>query len=362
MNDEQSQPKLEKLLRQWGAESAASGEADGAADIPPEVLAAVPGAAEKRIIWRRWVPVAAAAAVVMLVAGYLLGVARGPQATRQQDDLQPAVVREVADPAASRLAAAQDAHRAEIERLRTVYEQQLRQQRTEHQAALRALEAGRDTAAREAERLAREWAKNERQLAEAREQLEAVRSEVAKAGEESGRLKEELARLQLQREADLTNHYRDREAIEAKLRTELGQAERLLSTLENRLRESDRLAAQMRQRWIDGQPVPQELVAAERERFWTVLAKDAEGLLARAAEVRAAAKAASTRELVDRAEAVLTQMALRTGEAEGETALARAIRGLDLTARMMAIYEEDREPEEVWLWLADIYAMLGAIK
>ncbi len=327
-NDQQDSAKLEKLLRQWGAaEAAARGASGGGTDAPPEVLAALPASKARTIAWHRWVSVAAAASLAILAGGYLLGVALPPRWTHESQRMSAPDAAMMADssPAPKMMEVLPSAviqETSEIDQLHAEYQQQLQQQALDHQAAMAELEERFAAAAGEAERLAGEAArlKGELAAAEARRhgENEALRRQLAAAEQRTS----ELLRLAESRQADL----------------------------EHQLTSAKSLAADMRQRWIESQPVRRNLVTAESAE---ALVREAEGLIKQAADVRAATSEAETRQLVERVEALLTQVALRSGVTGGSSSLARNASRLDLPARIEAMVADESEPETVIRWLTE---------
>ena len=340
--DQQSHPKLEKLLRQWGAESAAARSAPGADEpLPADLLAAVPVVEAKPSRFRRLLPMAAAASLA-LVAGFLLATVSHNRRPHAESDAA-AYSAPVGSDRQERdmvheLTAAAQSHADEMQLLNSRHQQKLMQLQDNHREALAALESQLDASQRQADRLAAEWARKEREVIDTQQLLAAVRADVAKAGEEVAQLKEAL-----------------RSAEESRLTD--------IARLESKADAAIRLADQMRHNWIRRTPVPNYLAVKEVVRSRDALSADIEEIIATAANVRASAKKDETRRLIDRLEVMLMQASFggpQAAAARRDSSVTQHPR--ELIRRTME--SEDAEPgenDELLNWFRDAHRVLSEV-
>jgi hypothetical protein len=349
MTEPTSEPdeRLERMLRQWGADEAGRGEASAPAE-PAEPT-------QRKGGWPlRWLPLAAAAALLAAAmatfeAGNDTRPGGAPDLGRLRDEVS--ALRQELSGARERATAAEQSAATLASRLegqKSEYEQRLAELRSRLAVAgPEKLAEARARADRlhdqlllrqqEVQDLTGELAETQRMLADARDEarrvarlegaLADVRRRLASAVEEMERMHREQQDIRQARQA---------------LQAELQRLEIRHASLWRDFQRAyvgsggGRIALDARQR------------ALERHR-----------LLLRAPGVRPLVRSAETAELVDRLEVVLTRlMMLPPGDPDAERAFDRLVEEAECIPRIEAVLAGGGEPEPVRTWLVEAKLVL----
>ncbi len=342
----ESDEKLERMLRRWGAEEAARRQ-----------RTAEPARTRKQRLLLRWAP-AAAAAVLLLAALVTFHLGR----QREGDDASPAeadarvrlLQAEVAELVHELSAASAGTEQAEA-RAEGLAEQ-LAEQDSEHQRQLAELRERLNGA-------------DEDRLAEAESRIESLRTDLAESRSHADELAGKLAqtedrladaRAKAERAEQNLEYTRQRlsAAVEEmeRMRRDEGELHEARRELEAEL---NRLEARKAGLWRDIQSAYLGAVETDLPLGFRQRAVERHGLLTRAAAARRDARSAETAELIDRIEVVLTRLMMLPADDEAaEEAFVRLVERSECLSRIETALAEHSEPRVVGVWLMEAKLVL----
>jgi len=366
--------RLEGMLRRWGAEEAAERTRPGRAPLQsaqPVVAATVVPATPAPSSVLRWLPLAAAMVVMALTAGFFIGTrsgANGPVAAPPQAalDREAALRTELA--ALTEALAAANRDLAEANRLIRIETNAADKAKQDLEGALAAVaEESRAaaTARKRANALAIEnktlgakvatLEQRTKHLQLAREKAEAQVRTLQKGAGDLSSLKAQLARLKL---------------VDRKLAAATRDLQRVQKLYEDALAEANRTQAKLVA--LKSKPIIEwnsfrtaYLAAAAPGQTGLRALQIAVGrtrMLPRCAELRKTARATRTRRLLDQLEVVLTRLVMLTiGDFEGKTSFMAMLRNGEYLERIDEALESASLPPATRGWLIEAKLVLGGV-